>query len=320
MEEKLTTAELEQAKLELSQAAAAQNWLEVSRLIGTVEDPRKPIDEIIVRLCNVLPNADPETMLFHFEADEDAKVVYYLSRNGTITALDLELLEPTAVAFRALVSPVKELQMIDLNNAKYDVIGKKKLAIARAMNNAELKNVLDLYWAAKTASGEAGAFTPDSGEEFLTLPKVVEMLEAIEAYGDKPVLVCGSEVYNDLFLTDYKEDKNQSVRAQFKELGIEPVKVTGSVTVDGSTSVILNAKRAILVNTETVNGKPAEFIRKNLSAFSVLNQQSEPKSRIATVIPAIPTGAAVPKVKLFGYGEFQAVLTVPQAASVFTQE
>jgi len=307
--------ELQLARQQLRNAVAKQDYVEIARIIGAPIDPRKGVADVISAVADVEAPASPDEYLFYFDVDEDTKYVYALASGGTVTKVDVTVTSATAISFTGIQSPVYLIHIVDLNNAKFDVIGKKKKAITNAMNNREVADVLALLWA---GTPEGNQFTLDSGDTYLNFPKLLEMLNAISAYGDKYVLITGSTVDDDIILTDYRENKNQSVLAMLDKLNISRIKITGAYN-DGTSKNIFTSTYALLVATSTLAGKPVSFGRKKLVPGAVISETQNEKLRIMSVVPAIPRNGEKPSVGVWGYGEFQAVLKNSLAVARFSR-
>jgi len=306
--------ELELAKKQLREAIVTQNWIEIARIFGAPIDPRKPLAEVIGLVADIEAPASPEEYLFYFDVDEDVKYVYALAHDGTVTKVDVTVGTPSTVTFVGIQSPVYMIQIVDLNNAKFDVIGKKKKAVTRALDCEELYYVLQLLWA---GTAEANQFDLDSGKTYFDFPKLLEMINSISDYGDNYVLITGSTVDNDIILTDYNENKNQSVLTMIDRLKVKVQKVTGTFTLDGESTAIMASDEAILVAVNSLAGKPVSFGRKNLNQGTVIDETQDAKERISTVVPAIPKNGEKPSVGVWGYGEFMAVLVNSKAVARF---
>ena len=308
--------ELKIAKAELKEAIAKQDWPTIARIIGDPVDPRNDVVPVIGMVADIESPATPDEYLFYFDTDEDTKYVYTLTSGGTVTGVDVTVGAPSAITFTNIVSPVYNIHIVDLNNAKFDVIGKKKKAITRAMDNRETHDVLNLIWEGTPVDNQ---FDLDSADTYLNFPKLLEMLNAVSAYGDKYILVTGSTVDDDIILTDYNENKNQSVLAMMDRLNIQKIKVTGQYTDASTTNVIWPATQAILVATSTQVGKPVSFGRKSLVPGTVISEEQDAKLRLTSVVPIIPKNAEKPSVGVWGYGEFQAVLKNSSAVARFSR-
>lgn len=312
--------DLQIARKELKDATSRMDFPEIARIIGEPLDPRKPVADVISAVADIEPAASPDEYLYYFDVDEDTKYVWTLSSGGTVTKIDVTLSTPSAVTFVGIQSPVYKIHIVDLNNAKFDVIGKKKKAITHAMDNYEVNAVLSLLWEGTPAANQ---FSLDSGQTYLTFPKLLEMLNAISPYGDKYVLITGSTVDDDIILTDYNENKNHSVLAMMDRLNITRIKVTGtftsSATSGASATQIMTATRAILVATSSLAGKPVSFGRKKLVPGVAINTTQDTRLRLNTVVPVIPRNSEAPSVGIWGYGEYQAVLKNSLAVARFTR-
>lgn len=307
--------QLEIAKKELREATARMDYFSMARIIDAPIDPRKPVADIITKVANIIPAATPGEDLFYYDVIEDVKTVYALATDGTVTAIAVTPSTPSAVSFIKTQSPVYNIQIVDLNSAKFDIIGKKKKAISNSLDCKEVYDIINLLIAGATGAGNA--FTLDTAKTFLDFPKILELLNSISSYGDKYVLITGANCDNDIVLTDYNENKNQSVLAMLDRLGIEKIKLTGKITINGTVSDIIDPNKAILVATSTLAGKPVDFGRKKLVPGLAINGNSDAKLRLSVVIPVIPKGGESPSVGLWGYGEIAAVVTNSKALATF---
>ena len=304
----MSAVELEAASSALKQAAGRYDYPEMARYFGSPDDPEMPseADKIIAKIAKIEAPADANEPLFYFQCAAQTKRVYTLTAGGTVTALAVTPDDPTAVTWSTMHSPGRTVQLIHLNDAKFDVLARETKINEEAMDRRELAAVLSLAWA---GCEDANRFALDSDNTYLDFPKLLEMVTAVAKYGKKFVLLVGSDVNVDLQATDYNENKNQSVIAMIERLGIEVVPIIGTYDLAGSTANILNPDRAMLVAVDGVNGKPISYGRKNLVPNGVLNGTITPKQRYSTVVPAIPRNGDAPSVTVYGYGSYQAVLT-----------
>jgi hypothetical protein len=305
---KLSAVELEQASAKVREAAAKADYQQIAAYFGSPDDPELPseTDALIAKVCQIAPNADAMEPLFYFQTAEKVKQVYTLSRGGTVTNIDIVPDEPSAITWSKNVSPARSVELVDINNAKFDVFARETKCNEEAMDRYELGSVLNLLWA---ACPDDQRFALDSSKTYLDFPKLLQMIAAVSKYGKKFVLFVGSDVNVDLLSTDYNENKNQSVIAMIEKLGIEIIPIIGQYRVASSTKNLLDADRAMLVAVDGVNGKPAVYGRKNLVANTVIGGTITPKQRYSSVVPVIPRNGEAPKASVWGYGEFQAVVT-----------
>jgi len=308
--------DLELAKQQIKEAVAKGDWLTVSRIIGAPLDPRKPNPDIVSAICEIQEPADPTEYLFYFDVDEDVKEVYTLTNTGTITCQTITPGTPSAVPFANFMSKCYSVHIVDLMNAKFDIIGKKKVAVGRSLDAKEIKKVLDL---ALTGTPGANQLAPDSGDTFFTYAKLLEMRKLIGDYSDDFVLIVGADVDQEILLWDYNENKYHSLKEALADLRIEIIKVSGTLKLDGGAEeAIFAANKALLVGRSSVVGRPISFGRKLIASVSMLGGEvDEAKQRIVIVQPALCRDGEAPKVSTWGMEQFNAVVINSKALASY---
>lgn len=271
---------MEQKDLEILMASlAGQNpSIEIAKNIGEPKDPRKPIPDIIMKFANI-STAQPGDDIYTFSPVVPTDYVHLVSAAGEITQQSVSPLTPSIMSFVDAISPEKYISFPEYLKRKENAFARVKRDINTALNSWEVAKVIGLMSAAATSA--SNLFTPDSGSTRFRYSNLVDMVEATMDYGSKPVLICGSSVWKDIFMADWLENKYQSVEEAFNRLGIEVIRIglgasartysLNDADVSGGYVVteILPANVAYLVNTSDVDGeKPMEFVRKDVSSIS----------------------------------------------------
>jgi hypothetical protein len=196
--------------------------------------------------------------------------------------------------------------------------------------------VIDLMDTA--ASGRSNLFTLDSGKTRFDYAKLIDMAEAIMDYGDGLQLVTGSQVYKDIILWDYNDNKNQSLKTAVADLGVEITRVglkSGArrynLDDDNSGGVtgtdVLAANRAYLVATDTAVGNPILFVRKQIGQieeFGVLNTEAGNRPQRYIFVSGNPVTVTSGSKRYLAVGftgmeEFAAACVNPYAIARFTR-
>lgn len=307
---------------DLIKAARENDFISIAKIIGEPLDPKKANAKVIEAICDISITSAGED-LYKFDVDEDVKEVYVLAdATGNVTSAQVTRLTESSVAFVDLASREYFVALYDLYRAKYDMLGKKKKAITRSLNAKEILMVLNVGLAA--AAGAGNDLQSGAGEKF-KYPDMVALLEKVQDYGDGFVLVCGAEIYHDMIMWDYDENKYHSLKDALADLGIERIRISGTadVATDGAGAVkLLDPKKALLVATNTEVGiRPLSFSRRELPAdFIGLDETKDTaKQRITIVTPAVyPAGAnRKPAVAIVAFESLAAVGTNGKAVASF---
>ena len=302
----------------LEKAAREGNFTEVAKIVGEPLDPLKPYPEVVKLICDVDTTA-VGIDLYSFDVDEDVKEVYVLANNAaTITSVQVTPSSPNSVSFNDIASREYRFHLYDLYRAKYDIVGKKKKAITRSMDAKEIKLVLDVALAAVPG---ANAHTGEADAKF-KYPDLIELIEDIMDYGDKFVLVAGASVWKDMILWDYDENKYRSLKEALEDLGIDRVRISGTVKTDGGgAEALLNADKVLLVALNSVTGKPIKFSRRELPGdFEGIKEEKDAaKQRVVIISPAIMNIGAdrLPSVGAVGLESIAIVATNSKCLSSF---
>jgi len=312
----MTREELIKAQEELKQIVASGKLMELAKVIGEPVDPLRPYPKVVETLCET-SDAEPGDDVFVFDVEEDTREVYLIDNSGTVTSQAVIPATPSQISFVNILTPEYYIHFIDLLNAKYDALAKKKKLLTSNLNAIEIKKVLLVHDAA-IPSGNKVVLA--SGETSFTYPHLINMKNLINEYGDKFVLIAGANVEEDITLWDYNENKYRSLKDALTDLGIEIIKVTGKVTIDGTEKALLDPNKAILVALNTEAGKPGLLCRRQLNPIQILGGEIDRQlQRVAIVSPAVmPIGAnRVPAVGITGFESVAIVVRNAKAIAGF---
>jgi len=264
MDEKKLLMAQEELKAKLQTIAVSrgeQGMLELARIANMPYDAELPVDNIIEKVANVERVGKGEDYQY-FSIGVDTKTVYTIT-NGGVTQVNVTPDTINDLTFASYNGPAENVYVEKLLEAKYDVMAKAQRKIMEGLNRKEVKDVLDVLIA--SAEGESQTFSLDSGDTYIKLSKVDEMVTAIEKYGTKLILIAGSTCAGDLRKLNYNEDKNQSI--DLKDFGIdEVIKVPAFTYTHSGTQTILAADKMILVAvSDSEGGKPVDFVRRKVA-------------------------------------------------------
>jgi len=242
------------------------NGLEIAKILGEPRDPRRPYTMLQSTVCET-GTAEPEDYVYSFDVLMDTDLIYTITSTGELTQVNVTPDSPALLTFIDIASPEYYIKITDLAKKKEDVLARKTVTINRAMNAYENRLIVaGIDGAVQTAN----QYTLRSGETGFTYPDLIDMLDGVQDYGDKFVLIAGTSIAKDIVLWDFNENKYQSLKAALADLNIEIIRVNQTVTIDGSSTPVIAATKAYLVATDTEVGKPVLFIRKKLDSISML--------------------------------------------------
>lgn len=243
--------------------------LEIMKYIGEPINNNLPVPMEISAIADVYTVEPGEKTWYYASQDTDDDEIYQVNTStGAVTAVKRSPMDVTELSFQGLNSK-KEYVLLDtvMDSPDQMVLGRKKNRITHALDKLELRLIL----AAITASDAVSTVTLDSGEDLYDV--IVQAKQAVEDYGDKFILLAGSDVNNKL--DTYDKDNastfnyNVTIRDKISKMGIEVVKIFGSVkyTGDETMTALLDADRFILIarNSRIAEGKPLAFVRKKVS-------------------------------------------------------
>lgn len=254
---------------------SANPGLEIARTIGEPYDPEKPYPELVSRVLEVA-DAEVGEDVYTFDVDEDVKEVYVLV-NGIVTSQAVTPNTPNLLTFSDIATKEYYITVSDLLKGKYDVLARKKVTIERSLNALELYEMIN---AIATACPSGNKF---DGSAF-SWEDAVKMVDSVENYGDRYLLICGANIGKEITLMNYKADKN--AKYTLEELGIEKVTMRGQVKKGSTTYDIIDSDTCYLVALADVKGKkPGMFVRRQLQGLdgAVQNRVVLPSSPVMAI-------------------------------------
>ena len=280
--------------------------LEVARTIGQPLDPRKPVPKIVNAVCNTeIANAEDHT--FYFDALLETDKVLVITANGEVVQENVTIDTPVQLTFIDLASPEYYIKLTEWATRKEDVLARKNKTINRALNSYETYKVITLLDAAATTAGNTN--TLRSGVTRYQFTDLIIQLQQVQQYGDKYVMPIGADIWKDIVLWDFDDNKFHSPLESLKALDVELVRIslgsgaaqfnlgTGPSGGSGGTTAatdILAATTSYLVATDTEMGKPLLWVRKNLDQVKTLGGViAEDGDEIQRVIFASPNPVTV---------------------------
>lgn len=264
-EKKLMLAQEElRAKLEMiAVQGPGGNPFELAKLANMPYDAELPIPDVIKEVAQVSSVAKGEDYEYWTQSPE-TKIVFTIS-NGSVNQVNVTPSSPTDLTFNSYSSDEYYVYVEKLLEAKYDPIAIKAKNAMESLDRKEIKDVLDLLIA--SAVSGSNTFSNDSGVSAITFEKVVEMVRSVAKYGNKLVLITGSDVTTDVILMDYTEDKNREV--SLAKAGVaKHVKVESFTYTHSTSQTVFDADKALLVATSDAdNNRPIHFVRRKVSAL-----------------------------------------------------
>lgn len=240
--------------------------LEMAKIFGEPKDPRKPYTMLQNAICET-GTANPEDYVYAFDALLDTDKVYVVTSTGEVTQENVTPDAPATVTFIDVASPEYYVKITDLAKKKEDVFARKTVTINRAMNAYENYLIVN---AIEGAVQTAKEFDLSSGKTGFTYENLVDMIDSVQDFGDKFVLIAGATIAKDIVLWDWTENKYHSLKDALADLNVEIIRVNQTVSIDGASTPVIAATKAYLVATDTEVGKPVLFIRKKLDSIAML--------------------------------------------------
>ena len=295
--------------------------LELSRIIGSPVDPRRPYPDLVAAVCNT-DTAAPEDYTYYFDVLQDTDIVYTITSNGVITAANVTPDTPVLMTFQDYASPEYYVKLTDLANAKERVLARKSITINRALNALENQVVLNAVNTAAVLRGNVHYL--GSTITRFNYAHLIDMIDEIIDFSENYVLAVGTKIDIDIKLWDWNDNKYNSLKDAFNDLGVQVIRVNNTVTIDGSSTAALASTRAFLFGTQSeMPGKPCLFVRKQLNEIEklggVISTSGDKPERLVFVSPnpVQVTTTRYLAVGLTGYEQFALAITNPYAISRF---
>jgi len=239
--------------------------LEIARTLGEPKDPRKPYTLLQEKVCE-LDTADPDEYVYYFDVLQDTDKVYTTVANG-VTQQAVSPDTPSLLSFVDIASPEYYIKITDLADAKERVLARKVATINRALNAWENYKILTTINAAVQASNIHGL---KSGVNHFNFENLIDMIDGLLEYAGEFVLVAGSQIDKDIKLWDWTDNKYHSLKEALADLSVDIIRINQTVTIDGSSTSVLDTNTAYLVGIDSEVGKPNLFVRKRLDSIKIL--------------------------------------------------
>lgn len=318
----LNREEIEAAKKQMKQIAFSANREEqLAQVLNETYDPELPIPEVIGAIMNTA-SAAPHEHVYYFTPTALVKKVYILSGNCNVTTQAVSPTSRTELTFATIVTPDYFICLDELLNGDMNVLDLYAEDIQESLNRQEIYSVMALLDAAATAQGNL--FTASSGTVKLDYPKLVEMKAAVSKYGNKLVLITGSNVTQDVELMQY--DANKQVPVDISTIVDTHIKLEAlDVTINGVVTTVLDADTAYLVAvSDSKKNKPGYFVRRRIEGAilaGLADTTIVAKERAVIVSGAIkPVGTVEKFAKgLVGLEQAGVVITNPYTVVKFSR-
>jgi hypothetical protein len=311
--------------------------LEVAKIIGEPRDPRKPLPELVELVCDV-SYAEPEDYIYYFDVLTPTDRVLTITSTGTVTDVVVTPDTPVAIQFADFSTPNYNVKFTEYAKRKESTLVRVNKTINNSLNSLETYRVVQLLNSAATTAGNL--FTPASGQTGFKFPDLIDMKEAVMDFGDKLLLVCGSQIDKDIDLWDWTDNKYHSLKEAFDSMGVTKLRIglkSGARSFDFDddavsggevTTSILPANVAYLVATSDVDGyKPFIFVRKKLDSVAMLggvvttNGDKPERLIIASPNPVTLSGGTTKylAIGVMGFEEIAMAVVNPNAVAKFTR-
>jgi len=304
-------AELDAKVIEIATAGGNMAGLELAKLANIPYDAEMPIPEVIAAVAktdSVGVGEDYE----YFVVSPETKVVYTIT-SGSINQTNVTPGTHSDLSFADYESDQYNVYVSKILQAKYNALEIKAKTAMESLNRKEIKDVLDLLIAA--AEGQANTFANDSGDSAIDFEKIVDMARSVARYGEKLVLVAGADVYTDIILMPYKEDKN--AKYIWSDAGIDKlIKVEGfQYTHSGTKTVLATDKALVVATSDSMENRCVDFVRRKSTSID----GSGEKERVIVLTGPIMQVSTTPKLAygLVIFEQYGVVVTNPRCVAVY---
>lgn|SRR3990167_3117368 len=181
--------------------------LEIARIIGEPNDPRRPYPLLVEELCDT-DTADADEYVYQFDVLlETDKIITTISSGTTTTAVTPDT--PALLTFTDLATDEYWVKLTDLANAKERTLARKRATIHRALNSEENYQVIALADAAAISAGNLNDLR--SGETTFRFSHLIDMMDQIIDYSTDYSLVAGTQIDKDVKLWDWTDSLESPV-------------------------------------------------------------------------------------------------------------
>lgn len=308
----LAKQELEAKLQEIATLRGDAQAFELAKIANAPYDAEFKVPDLIAKVAKVETVERGEDYQY-FSIGADTKTVTTIS-SGSVTQSNVTPDTINDLTFNSYSTLAENVYIEKLLEAKYGVVEDAVNRLNESLNRKEVKDVLDVLIASAVAQSQT--FVLDSGDTRIDLPKIDDMVTAIEKYGDKCILIAGSTCASDLRKLNYNEDKNQAIN--LKDFGIdEIIKVPAFQYTHSGTQTVLAADKMILVAvTDSMGERPIHFVRRKVR--DIFNGGSDKERIFAVTAPRLQVGSN-PKwaYEIVGMEQYGVVQPNPMAVAVF---
>ena len=302
--------------------------LEVSKLVGEPINKQLPVPVEISAIADVF-TAEPGEKVWRYTAfDTSLDTVLAVDANGAITVVKRTPTGDAELTFDGLNSKLEYVLINDIlgETDNTSVLARRKESITRSMDKKELYAIVTAILS-KTAGYLPGVEPEEvtmTGNDLYDV--IMALKHKVEDYGDGYVLLCGSSVKE--AIDTYDKDKagtlnyNVTLAAKLRELGIEVVKVFGSVelTDGGGETRIMDSKKMVLIakNSRIAEGKPIKFVRRKINAdIAKLIGADVDSAQRALIVNPTPVNSGSANLLAYGiYGYESIIFTITNPLAI----
>jgi len=304
-------------------------YLEIAKQIGEPIDPALPVPVALGEVADVFTAQPGEKVWRYSTFATSSDYCVDVDANGEMTPVKRTPTGDAELTFKGMNSKLEYVLIDDIlgETDNTSVLARRKASITRAMDKREVKLIADALLA-KTAGYLPGVnpheYTVSSGDDLYDV--IMGMKHLVEDYGDKYALLVGSTVKEKI--DTYDKDNvgsfnyNITLTARLRELGMNIVKMFGTVDVGAGEVAIMDAKKLILVarDSSIAEGKPIKFVRRIIGADIAKAMGADiDKAQRALIVNPTPVnvaGANTLAYGVYGYESMIFTITNPKAIAI----
>ena len=276
------------------------------QLINEPIDPNLRCPLELAEVANYKESVPGETVEYFASPAQDrgVDVIYAANADGDLAPVKVPLKSVTALTFEGLQSKLDYVLIHEILNSKdQSALAAKKNSIIRAMDNEEVRRMLNLCF---VASQEITKLTDED-----LLDVIIKMKQKVSDYASDYILLVASDVMDAIERYDKENVTNfnykMSIHDEIAKLGIKKVvKILGNSGYNAGNTPVLAAGKAILVGRDSslTEGKPLTLLRRKFEKeIAELSGAAEGAVRLVEIAKTAQVINANGKNTL-GYGVF----------------
>ena len=243
--------------------------LEVAKVFGQPIDSQNPVDINLATIAE-LGNVEGGEQAYYFDDyDNIVNVLWTANANGEITSTRKVPNVATEISLSGYQTELTYVSLDSLATAR-DITGlaRQKVSISRAMDNFELKSMLDLILAIPSQE-----IVKTTGQDLYD--GIVALVHKVAQYGTNYKLLVSVDIWEAINLYDKSMvttfEYKLGIFDMLKQFGIEVIKIVGDIQLNSGTGItpdpILAPNTAILVAVNsTISDKlPCLLLRRKFS-------------------------------------------------------